>query len=365
LKIFGDNSRVRLLFGLLLITGSLSASTASGLRAYDRGDFGGAARDWSRAADGGDREALYHLALLYRDGEGVPRDPAKALELLGRSARQGFSRAQTEYARFFVTGLAGPPDYAQAREWYRKAIAQDNYLAMNELGLMYMRGLGGPNDYGEAMVLFTRGSRYSAPAMSNMALLYELGWGTPQNLIEACALYTVAAERGSKNAPGERDAVCGGLDARARKLAGGRIRSLHLQRAAYWVVDDGIYWLAIVRNLFVFVSGILWLFCYFRGVPHSTEARARYREISGSRYRRWFLLYRPRGVLAWILHLCFHVILASALVTAAVLATLPFDFGTVALLGTVLFALALLRTIAVWRDHHTFASQATSAAPAR
>jgi TPR repeat protein len=356
---------VRLLAGLLAIPLLLSASTASGLRAYDRGDFATAARDWSQDAAAGDREAMYHLGLLYRDGEGVSRDPSKAMEWLARSARQGFSRAQTEYARFLAEGLAGPPDYAQARDWYRKAIAQDNHLAMNELGLLYMNGLGGPVDYAEAMVWFTRAARYSAPAMSNMALLYEMGWGTPKNLVEACALYTVAAERGSKNAPGERDAVCGELDGRSGKLANGRITSLHLQRAGYWVADEGIYWVAFVRNLFVFIYGIVWLFCYFRGVRHTPEAKVRYREISGSRFRRWFLFYRPRGVLAWMLHLCFHVILAAALVAGVALMALPFDFGTVALAGTMLLILALFRAVAVWRDHHTLDFQATSSVAGR
>ena len=138
--------------------------------------------------------------------------------MLGRSARLGFSRAQTEYARFFATGLAGPTDYAQARDWYRKAIAQYNYLAMNELGLMYINRRA--NDYGEAMVLFTRGSRYSAPAMSNMALLYEMGWGTPKS---GRGLRTIHGRRGAREQKGARGTRrgLGELDARARKLAGG------------------------------------------------------------------------------------------------------------------------------------------------
>jgi len=47
-----------------------------------------------RAAQAGDSDAQYHLAYLYENGLGVPKDEAKALELYQQAADLGHPSAQ-------------------------------------------------------------------------------------------------------------------------------------------------------------------------------------------------------------------------------------------------------------------------------
>ena len=47
-----------------------------------------------RAALAGDSDAQYHLAYLYENGLGVPKDEVKALELYQQAANQGHPTAQ-------------------------------------------------------------------------------------------------------------------------------------------------------------------------------------------------------------------------------------------------------------------------------
>jgi hypothetical protein len=300
------------------------AEVRAGLEAYDRRDFAGAFAEWSRDAARGNGDAQYHLALLYRDGEGVGRD------------------------------------YARARHWFQLSADQGYMAAANELGLLYMHGQGGAVDHPRAFSLFTKASHYSAAALFNLALMHEMGWAVPKSALEACAWYTVAAEQGSKAAPGERDYNCGALSAADRQMAKRRVSAIHRERLFIWLGTEGLYRAGIFRNVVAFIAGIYFLIRWASWRYHWPSRRAppevaqRHREFTGSRARRWFLWYRPRGVLAWILHLLFYAWLGITGIAFAALASLPFTGGSAGLAILLLGVLAALRAVAVWRDKQPF-----------
>jgi hypothetical protein len=304
------------------------ADVRSGLRAYDRHDFATAFREWSDAAARGSGDAQYHLALLYRDGEGVARD------------------------------------YAQARHWFQLSATQGYKGAANELGLLHMNGQGGQVDYPTALRLFTKASQFSSAALFNVGLMHEMGRGVEKSALEACAWYTVAAEQGSKGAPRERDYNCSLLSPTERLTAKRRISAIHRARAFRWMGTEGLYWAGIFRNVVSLIAGIYYLFRYAswrynwpsRGLPD--EARRRYRVFTGTRARRWFLWYRPHGVLAWALHGIYYAVLALSAITFAALAAIPFTGGSVGLAILVLGMLAAVHAVAVWRDQQLFAAPA-------
>ncbi|MBN8281249.1 MAG: sel1 repeat family protein, partial [Gammaproteobacteria bacterium] len=66
----------------------------AGLAAARRGDFAAAARIWEALAVNGDARAQYNLGYLHANGQGVPRDYARALQWYTRAASQGFAAAQ-------------------------------------------------------------------------------------------------------------------------------------------------------------------------------------------------------------------------------------------------------------------------------
>jgi uncharacterized protein len=71
-----------------------------GFISYDQKNYSDAAKWWSKAANNGDVESQYHLALLYLFGNGVIQDDKKALILMREAAKSGHSEAQKHYQRF-------------------------------------------------------------------------------------------------------------------------------------------------------------------------------------------------------------------------------------------------------------------------
>lgn len=68
---------------------ALAEDYYDGLRAYDSGNFGEAARIWRQAADTGDSKAQLRLGKLYENGEGVERDYVEALRWYILAERNG------------------------------------------------------------------------------------------------------------------------------------------------------------------------------------------------------------------------------------------------------------------------------------
>jgi len=56
-----------------------------------KSDYVGALKRWQPLAERGDAVAQYHLGLMYKYGEGVDEDQARALALFQQSADQGDS----------------------------------------------------------------------------------------------------------------------------------------------------------------------------------------------------------------------------------------------------------------------------------
>ena len=89
---------------------------------------------WSRkAAEQGDADGQYDLAVAYRVGRGVPQDYVEALSWYRKAAEQGDSRAQVAVGEAYDTALGVRQDRAQALEWYRKAAEQGDTNAQEYL----------------------------------------------------------------------------------------------------------------------------------------------------------------------------------------------------------------------------------------
>ncbi len=72
------------------------ADFASGFRAYARGDYDTALKEFRRLADRGDISAQYNLGLMYDKGHGVPQDDKEALRWYRMAAgRESLERKST------------------------------------------------------------------------------------------------------------------------------------------------------------------------------------------------------------------------------------------------------------------------------
>eukprot|EP01031_Cornospumella_fuschlensis_P024246 gene24246-29318_t len=123
---------------------------------YEKGHFPEAARLFRIAADRGDADAQFNIALMLKKGEGVPQNYAEALRYFNRAAAQGLDKAQNSLGVIYRDGIPGVPrdlkeaeryfklaNYAEALRYYRLAAAQGLDKAQNSLGLVYRDGLPG------------------------------------------------------------------------------------------------------------------------------------------------------------------------------------------------------------------------------
>jgi TPR repeat protein len=119
---------------------SMAASNADaeawlGAVLLDRGANRDALRHIQRAADAGSSEGAHRLAIIYAQGlAGTPRDEARALDLFGRAAAAGHTRAQINLGILYLRGLGVPRDIVNARAWLEKAAASGDPQALYTLG---------------------------------------------------------------------------------------------------------------------------------------------------------------------------------------------------------------------------------------
>ncbi len=83
---------------------------------------------------------------MYRKAKGGPHDDAEAVKWYRKAAEQGDGDAQFNLALMYYNGLYVPQDYAEAAKWYRKAAEQGHAKAQYNLDLMYGKGLGVSQD---------------------------------------------------------------------------------------------------------------------------------------------------------------------------------------------------------------------------
>ena len=81
-------------------------------------DYGDAARWFQLSADKGYKYAQYSLAGLFRRGQGVEQDDARALELYTASAQQDFPYAAYELGKMYRDGIGCEKDAEASEQWY-------------------------------------------------------------------------------------------------------------------------------------------------------------------------------------------------------------------------------------------------------
>ena len=94
----------------------------------------------AQAARAGIPEAIYDLAGLYRRGEGVAQDDARALALYRKAAALGFAPAMNALAYMHALGRGTRRDRDRARDWLEKAARMGDRLAERNLDALAKGG---------------------------------------------------------------------------------------------------------------------------------------------------------------------------------------------------------------------------------
>lgn len=72
---------------------------------------------WQKAVAAGNSVAMFSLALMYRDGQGIPKNGAEARRLFEMAAEHGVKSAAAAAGEMYFDGVGGPRDVAKARRW--------------------------------------------------------------------------------------------------------------------------------------------------------------------------------------------------------------------------------------------------------
>ncbi len=86
--------------------------------AHALGDYATALRVFLPMAEAGYVAAQTNLALIYRKGQGVPRDNAEAFKWYLRAANQGDAYGQLATGFMYEEGMGVPQDNTQAYKWF-------------------------------------------------------------------------------------------------------------------------------------------------------------------------------------------------------------------------------------------------------
>ncbi len=113
-------------------------------------DFATALLKLRPLAEKGDAMAQFHLAVLYKNGCGVPQNYGQARQWWEKAAAQGDAEIQYRLGLVYEIGPRGLQDFNQARKWYEQAAAQGYSLAQINLGLLYAEGRGVSQDFVQA-----------------------------------------------------------------------------------------------------------------------------------------------------------------------------------------------------------------------
>jgi len=89
-----------------------------------------------KAAEQGDADAQYDLALMYEKGEGLPQNYAEAFKWYRKAAEQGHTDAQIGLAHLYCKGKGIPQNYIEGYVWFSIASAKGDKDAKYNLSIL-------------------------------------------------------------------------------------------------------------------------------------------------------------------------------------------------------------------------------------
>jgi TPR repeat protein len=164
-------------------------------------DMAKAAAWYLKAAAQGNAHSQKNIGDMYKKGEGVKKNIAEAIKWYGKAAEQGDKDGQAALGDMYNLGLGMQKDTSAAANWYRKAAEQGHIGAQTILGEMYYSGEGVEKDLTEA-INWTRkaADQEGILAQSDLGDRYYFGQGVQKDLFEAVKWYRKAAEEGDASA---------------------------------------------------------------------------------------------------------------------------------------------------------------------
>lgn len=165
----------------------------------------------AQSAKLGKAAAAYNLGLLYLEGQTFPQDIKRAAELFRQAAEAGNPEAQYALATFYKEGRGVEKNLTEAAKWLGAAALADNTDAEVEFAIALFNGTGVNKDIPTAVALMSRAARQNSPiAQNRLAHILVEGQGVPADPVEGFKWHIIAKTAGA----GDTD-----LDARMAQLS--------------------------------------------------------------------------------------------------------------------------------------------------
>ena len=125
-------------------------------------------------AEAGSSAAKIAMAIRYKNGKGVDKDPKQMLSYFKQAAEMGSGMAERMLGILYLNGEEGiNRDIKQAIVLLKKAAAKGHAEALNALGVCYEDGQGVPIDLNKAMEYYVAGSDLGhKKSMQHLLLLF-------------------------------------------------------------------------------------------------------------------------------------------------------------------------------------------------
>ncbi len=150
------------------------------------------AKNWfEKAAAKGHANAHYNLGVLAIEGD--IQDFRTAADHFRKAAEAGNADGAYSLAVFYKEGKGVERDLQEAALWMRRAAEDNVSAAIIELGIMTFNGNGVAKDEAGAAKLFRKAALRNNPiAMNRLARLYVSGRGVEKNVVEGMKWYLLA-----------------------------------------------------------------------------------------------------------------------------------------------------------------------------
>ena len=157
------------------------------------------AADWYRlAAERGDREAMFALAMFHFSRRIEPASREEGAKLLAAAAKLGQAAAAYDLGLLYIEGQLFPQDFARAAQLFRSAAQVGNPEAQYALATLYKEGRGVPKDAVETARLLAAASLAdNTDAQVEYAIALFNGTGVTKNEQMAAILLAKAARKGN------------------------------------------------------------------------------------------------------------------------------------------------------------------------
>ena len=163
-----------------------------------------AATHYQRSADGGDDYGHFRLALAYQRGEGVAQDWAAAADHFRSCAdlqRDQEGICARGLANSYEFGRGVPEDKDQAYAWYKRGAELGEKVCQRKVGYFMTNGVGTPADPAGAIAWYEKAAAQNEPdALYNLGYAYYAGRGVTQDTARAHQWFEKAKAAGSAEA---------------------------------------------------------------------------------------------------------------------------------------------------------------------